>query len=592
MLNTLPIRPRTAPPALPSPYVARGMSDLSNPFKSQEEKLAESVLNPELFAEVFLQTDLWRIQGEILQAILLPSSRTAVKACHASSKTRSAAIASLWFLARYQEAVVVTTAPTWAQVEKLLWGEIHAALAKSRYPYPEAFQTELRMGPKRYAYGLSTSVTKQDEGVKFQGIHADNVLVILDEAPGVDPKIWIAIEGARAGGNVRILALGNPTISSGPFHEAFSTRRSGWKVFTISAFDTPNFEGICLKYSGPDGREIILGDPKGKDLLKLTEEELDQNPRPYLTTRRWVREKFYEWGPGHPLWEARVLGQFPKQSEDALLSLSWLEALATADLKAKPDDKVCAGIDVAGPGEAETTLCIRKGPQVLLQKAWPIPDPRGEIVATLLPFRDELEQVNVDSIGIGWYLYLHLKEMNFKANPVNITEASQDSEKYLNQKSEFFWGLRLRLAKGEMCGTLDETTIGQLAGIRYKHNARGQIEIESKEQAAKRGVKSPDRAEAVMLAFANKQRTYGVLDYLKQEGPAMAEKIYGSRMIKPGMSDNQLSCPKCNAVCVVRAQGGWRCNQCGNQFAGPGDKVAAKPTGTSRTDALKKLSRA
>jgi phage terminase large subunit len=38
--------------------------------------------------------------------------------------------------------------------------------------------------------------------------------------------------------------------------------------------------------------------------------------------------------------------------------------------------------------------------------------------------------------------------------------------------------------------------------VRYRHNARGQVEIESKEAARKRGVKSPDRAEAVMLAFA------------------------------------------------------------------------------------------
>jgi hypothetical protein len=79
-------------------------------------------------------------------------------------------------------------------------------------------------------------------------------------------------------------------------------------TFTISAFDSPNLAGLTLD-----------------DLLALPDAALDHCPRPYLVTRRWVREKYAEWGPGHPLWEARVLGQFPTQAEDALISLAWLE---------------------------------------------------------------------------------------------------------------------------------------------------------------------------------------------------------------------------------------------------------------------------
>ncbi len=131
----------------------------------------------------------------------------------------------------------------------------------------------------------------------------------LDEAPGVKPRIYEAIEGIRAGGDVRVLALGNPTIASGPFYDAFTANREGWNLITISAFDTPNLQrGLTLE-----------------SLLELPDEELDNNPVPYLTTRRWVHEKYREWGPGHPLWESRVLGNFPTQSEDALLSLAWLE---------------------------------------------------------------------------------------------------------------------------------------------------------------------------------------------------------------------------------------------------------------------------
>src|SRR5450759_944112 len=75
----------------------------------------------------------------------------------------------------------------------------------------------------------------------------------------------------------------------------------------------------------------------------------------------------------------------------------------------------------------------------------------------------------------------------------------------------------MRAQAGDLSGSMDEKLIGQLAGIRYKHNARGQIVIESKEDARKRGVKSPDRAEAVMLAFAQHELPYGLTAYLEKK---------------------------------------------------------------------------
>ena len=448
----------------------------------KKRKIRETLADPVKFARKWLQADLWDTEAQILHSVA-QHPRTAVKACHASGKTFVAALAALWWLARWMEAIVVTTAPTWTQVEKLLWGEIHKALGKSLYPFPKATMTELRIGPERYAMGLSTSVTNQDEGVRFQGFHAAHILMILDEAPGVDPKIWDAIEGARAGGDVRILALGNPTVASGKFHDVFHEQRDGWKTFTISAFNTPNLRGITVN-----------------ELLHLPDEDLDRNVRNYLTTRRWVREKFSEWGPGHPLWESRVLGEFPHQAADALLSLTWLEQAKYRTIQGK--GKLRAGLDVAGPGEDETVLCIRRGPQIVRLESWPDSDPRGEVVATLMPYRDELETVNVDSIGIGWGMYCHLLDHEFPASAVNVGESPSDPEKYVNLKAELYWGLRMRAQSGDLCGVLDDRTIAQLSGIRYKHNARGQVVIESKDEARKRGVKSPDRAEAIMLAFA------------------------------------------------------------------------------------------
>ena len=535
--------------------------------RKKVEAFRQAIKNPVQFTELLLNQRIWSKQQEILASIL-HSYRTAVKACHASGKTFIAAAAVLWWITTHQEAIAVTTAPTWTQVERLLWGEIRSLVDHARIPYPKPSATSLQLSPGRYAMGLSTN-----EGVRFQGFHG-NVLIVLDEAPGVMPEIYEAIEGIRAGGNVRVLALGNPVIASGPFYDAFSASREGWNLITISAFDTPNLQGLSLE-----------------NLLAMSEKELDENPLPYLTTRRWVREKYAEWGPGHPLWESRVLGNFPLESDDALLSLTWLEQ---AKLRTEGDGELTAGLDVAGPGEDETVLCVRRGPRIILLRAWPSHDPRGEVVSALLPFQSQLKTVNVDSVGIGYYMAKHLQDHKLPVTEVNVGEAPQDKEKYFNRKAELYWKFRLRAASGDLANLSDERTIAQLSGIRYSHTSRGLIVIESKEEARKRGVKSPDRAEAVILAFSDLGPKYGVLEFYRQEAEkiaaANASRKVPSQCPRCGQNSlaphgqywrcwscgstgvmqqkNVVSCPKCGCQAVGRIPGEWHCNQCGHQFGG------------------------
>jgi hypothetical protein len=427
------------------------------------------------------------VQEEILRSIQT-NRKTAVKACHSSSKTFTAAIATLHWLARYEDGVVITSAPSQTQVQKLLWGEIHTLRGKSLYPFPEPLLTELKFNTHRYALGFATNVTTQSEGTRFQGFHSRSgtILVIFDESVGIPPAIWEAALGSLSSNNARLLVLGNPTINSGNFYNCFHSDRESYNCITITAFESPNLQGLTLQ-----------------SLLALSEEELDTNPRPYLVSRRWVKELYEELGEEHPLYQARVLGEFPNQSESALLDLAWLEAARERKL-CTPNAPVIGGLDCAGPGEAESVLTLRKGPEIILQKAWAQSDPRGEVVATLQRYQDAgvLQAVNVDSIGIGWGMFCHLRDLGFAAVPINVGEAARDREKFANLKAELYWALRLRAEAGDLSGELDERTVGQLAGIRYQHNPRGQIQIESKDDARKRGVKSPDRAESVMLAFA------------------------------------------------------------------------------------------
>jgi zona occludens toxin (predicted ATPase) len=110
--------------------------------------------------------------------------------------------------------------------------------------------------------------------------------------------------------------------------------------------------------------------------------------------------------------------------------------------------------------------------------------------------------VVVDAVGIGYHVGTHLADRGYDVYAFNAGSAAMDSEHFVNAKAEAYWRLREYLERGAVTGLTDEETQAQLAGIRYRHTPSGRVEIESKDDAKKRGQPSPDRAEALVLAFA------------------------------------------------------------------------------------------
>lgn len=446
--------------------------------------LAATVVDPVKFGRGMFKDRLWSRQEDILRAIGKPHARVTVRGCHASAKTHGAARAVLWFLVRYPDSIVVTTAPKADQLKLMLWKEIHAARKQCRIDLPEPLTIELKLAPDNYAVGF---VAKDAE--HFQGFHAPHLLFVIEEAPGVEAHIYEAIEGAAAGGDVRILELGNPTIVGGPFYDHHTSQRTHWTCIAIDAFDTPNLAGLPL------------------DELKLITDPDDPRfayePAPWLATRRWVWDKWDQWGRHeHPLWDARVRGNFPRSDPFALVPLSWLERARAKPVEENPQAFVSFGIDVAGPGEDETAMVCRQGANVLHEWSWHIPDPIGELRAILKRWKGRIERVAVDCNGIGYHIATQLQRDGYPVSFVNVGESPRDKERFKNLKAEIAWGLRERFEQGDVAGALGDLTVEQGTSIRWKNNARGQVEIESKEDARKRGVKSPDRWEALMLAFA------------------------------------------------------------------------------------------
>lgn len=470
--------------------------------------------DPVRYVKGILGHRVWQRQADILRSVSV-NARTSVKACHASSKSFTAAEAALWWITHFEDGIAITMAPVFKQVRLVMWGEIHRMVRGSRLvEWPKVNQTELRISDDRYLIGIST-----DAGVNLQGFHG-RILIILDEAVGIANDIHEAIEGIRAGGDVRILALGNPTVPGGWFYDTFHPSAVGWNTITISAFDSPNLRSIEPRVSC-DFDVPGVYDPYQKDLLAtllvMEEEELHDNPWPFLTTRQWVKEKWLEWGvSGNPLWWSRVLGQFPPQADNALISLDWLEKSRWAgpreDRYGNREDgrsPVDVGIDVAGPGEDETVVAIRCGGYLIDMWVFNEPDPRGAVSRLLLEWAHRIHSINIDSNGIGYGLFLHVADLMAERWPkievrgINVGAAPFDTLRFANLKAELYWNLRVIFQEGGIWGIEDETLRSQLLSIIYEIRPNGKTMIESKEEARKRGVKSPDRAEALMLCYAD-----------------------------------------------------------------------------------------
>jgi hypothetical protein len=126
-----------------------------------------------------------------------------------------------------------------------------------------------------------------------------------------------------------------------------------------------------------------------------------------------------------------------------------------------------------------------------------------------------LEAVNVDKVGIGEYFVPALVDAGLPAVGINVGASPTDDkakQKFKDLRAQVFWTFREWASGGMLAGLTDQTALAQLAGLRYEHDARGRIVIEKKDDARKRGVKSPDRAEAVVLAFwTARRRLDGVL---------------------------------------------------------------------------------
>ena len=459
--------------------------------------------DPINFACNILGVKPWDKQQQILDAIAHNRS-VAVRSCNGAGKTFTAAVAILWWLMSYDNAIVITTAPSERQVREILWRELRNLYVPVRDTIGgKLTRTRLEFGSKRYAYGFSTNTED-----RFQGFHSGNILVIVDEASGVDEFIYNAIRGVITAKNSKLLLIGNPHGYAGTFYDAFHKNRKRFETIHVSAFDLPAFkaEGITEKN---------IKDIEYPDLPQDQHQDQDEFDEEYnlesdnyslgLSSPQWALDVFNDLGPQSSVYQTRVLGQFPEEADDTLIPLRDVEAAVKRPTQPVPETNPVMGVDVARFGNDKTVIIIRHGPKVIyideLRKS-DIVNTTGAVITAALQYK--VKDLIIDEIGVGAGVLDNLKaDRRFNAQGLNGSNSPSNHEKYLNLRAEVFDGLRQRFADGDISIPNDPELISQLASLTYKYNARGQLQLESKDQIRSTGRQSPDKADAIALAFTS-----------------------------------------------------------------------------------------
>lgn len=445
--------------------------------------------DPVGFVTEGLHEQVWSKQVEILES-LRDHRRTAVPACHAPGKSHIAARAIAWWVATQPKETVrvVTTATTYRQVKSILWPHIRRIVNEHDLP-GEVLTTEWKIDGTIVADGFSPADHNE---AAVQGIHAENLLIVVDEAGGISNTIGQALEALMTGGHTRLLLLGNPpTDNMGSWFER-CCHSDLYNVISIPASATPNFTGENI---GAWGKNLV--------------------------DKSWVNEVIRTFGEDSPFVQARVYARFPRTTSSAVIPIDWIEK--AQDLESDTG-RIRLGVDVAADGGDEFVIADLDGMTASIRHASKhnrsAVDVAGKVLEEikraekLHQQRDITEPVTVkiDAIGVGWGVSSLLEEWgndgrhNSIIVPVNVAQAAYDREQFANQRAEMWWTAREVLQPDEngeqgIALNIDSRTVMQLAAPSYRSNSSGRIQIESKADMGKRGVGSPDRAEAILLAL-------------------------------------------------------------------------------------------
>lgn len=443
--------------------------DQWDPWKPGEPRREVLHVGPELWQGEFLK--------DVGEAIHGGHRRFAVRAGHGVGKTTVEAWVVLWFLLFMRPCKVPITANSQDQLRDVVWAEVSHWHRK----LPSFLKAMLDLGAERVSVKADPTeafavarTARPEKPEALQGFHSENLLFLIEEASGIDDIIFETAGGALSSEKSWVMMFANPTRTSGYFHRAFHGARAGWRRYHVP----------CSASS--------------------------------RVSPNYAKNMALEHGEDSNVYRVRVLGEFPQSEDDAVIPLGLVEAAVARDI-APNEMAIVWGVDVARFGDDSSALCKRRGNMLLEPpKEWRKMDlmQTAGLVAKEYretPFQERPAAINIDVIGMGGGVVDRLHELGLPVRGINVGEQpGLDRQRYMRLRDELWFEARnwfdsksvvLPVRDTENAGQWDKLT-DELVGPKYKLESTGKIKVESKDEMKKRGVKSPNLADAFCLTFA------------------------------------------------------------------------------------------
>ncbi|HEV2174248.1 MAG TPA: hypothetical protein VGR71_11810 [Nitrospira sp.] len=465
---------------------------------------------------------------------LIRNRYTAVPSCHSAGKSYFSALKVGHFIDSHTlgSAFAVTTAPTSAQIESVLWRELHRVHAKAdlrgrltRSGYPQ-----WRIGDELIAYGR-----RPTEIASFQGIHARFVLIVLDEADGIPEQLWIAADTLASSGVVRVLAIGNPDSANSHFATVCKPG-SGWNVVRVDGLRTPNFtrQGVTAY---PELKQYMIDNniPFADKSIEHVPQSVRAEWRDVLLKPEWVYERMQRWGVNRrvedqpdgtekvtwtepALWLSKVRGRSPTEGSEGIIPLAWVELAIQRWLewdaagRPKLEGRYIFGGDIADSGKDETVISRRQGYCIVEFTRTPLQDTDTTAKRVGRRLRANAGSTAcIDGTGIGAGVVNQLRGMHLPV--ISFIGAAKAEGLYdltgeftfANVRTAAYWKIRELLdpvnSNVKVMLPDDEDMKTDLTIPTWSVKAGAVIAMETKEDVAKRLRRSPDVGDCTAISF-------------------------------------------------------------------------------------------
>jgi phage terminase large subunit len=416
----------------------------------------------------------WSRQREIAE-LVRDQRYVVVRSCNGLGKDWLAGRLALWWVYS-RRGYVLITGPTERQVKHVVMGQVRRAFNAAGDLPGSLYELALRLEGSEEMGILAFTST---DASKLTGFHAPRLMVLITEAQGIEPLVWEGAFSNVTGAESRIVAVGNPLQPEGKFYEV--SRSPSWAAVKIAATEHPNVV---------QRREVVPG----------------------AVTQEFIDLMVQEYGVGSGVYQSRVMGEFPEDSDEALCQRSWITT-ANERWAALPhglsDGEVVLALDPARYGPDFSALAVRRGDVIEEIVTWSklsTVETAGRVIVEMdrlgLP-KDH--RVTVDEPGLGGGVIDVLREMGVPTWGYNGGAAPREPEKFRNLRAESFWRLRRRLERGEIALPPDAKLADELCSMRWSIGLDGRVVIESKDELRARIGRSPDRADAVAIVFSGRR---------------------------------------------------------------------------------------